>query len=257
MINMKKVINYVLSVGSLLVTLFLLVITMFSWYVTNTKAEAKGIVATTEGITGDFDLYYWNKKTQSWEESSNSIAVELWPNEVVYYKLVGTDLTVGQAFSGYFKGISSSVDSSMVTGAYDSTKAKYTVSYANEVAFESATTNINVTVDEETKTLYILSASETAGVYDVSLDDILIQDVFELYTAPVITGTHAAGNDKPTGKGSTKAASITSTIWDETSVAATTSVQYFALSFDTTGDNDVDSYYQYQTLNIDSLVVSL
>ena len=46
---MKKHINLILSMVSLFVTAMLLLVTLFGWYVTNSKATASGITASTKG----------------------------------------------------------------------------------------------------------------------------------------------------------------------------------------------------------------
>ena len=241
---MKKHLNLILSLASLFVTGFLLVTVLMAWYISNDSVKATGIIGKTEDNTAEFKLYYWDKVSKQWIRSDGELSVEAWPDDVIYFKLVADGLTANSEYSAHFTGISSVLNQEIVTATHST---NYSVLYNNVVMYQSQTSDITVTEDNEEKTLYTIT--EDSGEYSVELDDYKIEDVFKLYTSPIIT------NDVPKGIGSDVAQALETAIFDYT-VLTTTSIDYFALSFVSTGDDIIDSYYQFQGLSIKSLFIS-
>ena len=84
--------------------------------------------------------------------------------------------------------------------------------------------------------------------YSVDLKDVLIEDVFRIYTAPTIDST----SGMPTGKGNTNIP-ITSSIFNQTLTQETVTI-YFALSF---SGGTYDNYYMFQALNVEQINIDL
>ena len=248
---MKKNWNLILSCFSLFVTVFLLVVTIMAWYTSNTIVTATGLVAQAEEDGASYELYYWTKTTKEWVLVDDDISVTAKPNDVIYFKLVASGLNTTNNFSARFQGITSVLNEDVVTASHSD--SDYTVYYNNVPMYQSKTSTI--TVDDSTLYTITETTEEDETSYSVGLDDYLIEDVFVLYTAPTITGSDAAGTDTPAAKGNTKAASLTSEIFNY-KPEETSAIEYFALSFDSTGDDEVDNYYQYQGLAIKQLLMS-
>ncbi|MCR5349879.1 MAG: hypothetical protein K6E20_02700 [Acholeplasmatales bacterium] len=264
---MKKYINLIISSVSLLVTTTLLILSMFAWYVVNETAKASGIIAASDSIRGSFDFYYWNDtsttneqgvttESGSWVKSNNDLRIkDAWPDDVFYFKIVGSSLDAGQKLTVSFSGIDTNLNTDYVTGAKNG--SNYEVSYSGVVQYTSTTTSIDVDYNGTDKTLYNLTQNEDDNTkYDVNLDEILIQDVFKVYTAPTVK-TVGTTTDFPASKGTTKV-DIDGTIYNETITAADngTKTIYFALSFDSLGDA-IDNFYQFQGLVIKNVQISV
>lgn len=233
MIKMKKVINYALSIGSLLVTLFLLVITMFSWYVTNNKAEAKGITAVTASNGHNFQIQYWDSSTSKWAGTSafDDATKNLWPGDVVYFKISLLDEadSVSVNVDVSLADISVVLDTEKVTG--DESHVYY-----NGVSMYTVTSGA-VTVDN--KTLYTVTQDlEDNTKYVVGLDDYLISSGMRIDYNPTITA------DVPVGLSTTDISELNELEGKFVTNRAITndSPIYFALYY-------ADGTYTKQTIN--------
>ncbi len=264
---MKKYINLIISSVSLLVTTTLLILSMYAWYIVNETAQAVGIIATTDSVRGSFDFYYWNDtsttndqgvttESGSWIKSNNDLRIkDAWPDDVFYFKIVGTNLDENQTLKITFSGISTNLNTDYVTGAKNGNN--YEVLYSGVTQYTSTTTSVVVDYDGTDKTLYNLTQNEDDNTkYDVSLDEILIQDAFKVYTAPTFK-TVGTTTDFPASKGTTKV-NIDGTIYNETITASDNGKKtiYFALSFDSLGDT-LDNFYQFQGLVIKNVQITL
>ena len=275
---MKKRINLIVSITSLVVTTALLIVSMFAWYAVNQVANASNIFAATEGIKGSFKLYYFEDtsteddgvvtKSGSWIESNNSLKInDAFPGDVFYFKIVGSQLEEGQTLNIKFSNIQSSINKEAVTG--EKIGDDYIINYEGQETYKSSSTTFNVTYKNAsnvsvTKTLYQLSQEEDSSEYTVGLKDIKIQDAFKVYTNPTL---ESAGGltDFPKSKGTTKV-NVDQTI-AHTAITASdngTKTVYFALSFDSQdiydGDNNLitnyDNYYMYQGLNVKNISIN-
>ena len=270
---MKKKINLIISSFSLFVTAALLIVCMYAWYIVNETAQVYNIIAATEGVKGSFDFYYWNDtstknpttgeitESGNWVHSKNDLKIrDAWPDDVFYFKIVGTNLEAGQSLKITFSGIGSSINTEYVTGIKNG--ENYEVQYSGVTRYTSSTTDVSVTYDSNSKILYSLTqkldSNDTpiANQYDVGLNEILIQDVFKVYTTPTFK-TVGDITDFPASKGSTSVP-ISGVIYDDTITSEdnNTKTIYFALSFDSLGD-ELDNYYQFQSLNIKNVQISL
>lgn len=258
---MKKNLNVLLSSISLFVTAFLLIISIFSWYVTNDKASARGIIGQAQGISGVFDIYYFNDtstqegKSGNWVKYQNELSIiDAWPNDVFYFKIVGTNLKTDQTLKIAFKDIQSVLNTEIVTA--EKVGTNYNILYSGIKRYTSTTTNVSVDYNNVNKTLYNITTDDDNN-YVVNLADIKIQDVFKLYTAPTFE-TVGSVTDFPKSKGST-VVDIESEIFNQKITAADNGTKsiYFALSFNSTGSDTLDNYYQFQGLNISKIGITL
>ncbi|MGM9972182.1 MAG: hypothetical protein ACI35W_07215 [Anaeroplasmataceae bacterium] len=239
---MKK--NLIFSIVSLCLATLLLIFTSYAWFTLNSVANAKTTVSVI-GSTGDFTLFYWNDTSSRWMMCNDSISVDnLWPGESVYFKLVGNNVAIDKSLNVNLAGCSSELNTTIVTGAYNKTKAQYEVLYNNIKYYESETT----TFTAGGKVLYELT--EISSGYLVNLADYKIEDVFKIYTNPTIE------DDIPVDKGTSSLDKLTDSIISEQTTSSSV-LKYFTLSFDESGDDILDSYYQYQSLKISSIVISL
>ena len=181
MIKMKKSINYILSIISLMVTLLLLVVTMFSWYVTNNQAEAKGLTAVTQSNGHSFLIQYWDSSSSEWAgtQAFDDATKDLWPGDVVYFKisLIDEEDT----------NVSVNVSLSDIKVVLDNNKVTADAShvYYNGVSMYDVTAGA-VTVDN--KTLYTVTQDEDDSTkYVVGLDDYLISSGIKIDNNPNIT----------------------------------------------------------------------
>lgn len=258
---MRKHINLIISTISLFVTVTLLIISMFAWYVTNDSASANGIIGTAQGVKGSFDIYRFDysndEQTEGdWTLITNSFAVQdAWPGDILYFKIVGTDLDEGQKLDVVFKDVVSILNTEAVTAGIE--EDKYCVYKNGYKEYVSNTVNFNVDYNSVTKTLYTLTQDENED-YVVNLKDILIQDVFKLYLNPTFK-TVGTITDFPDSKG-TNPQALESNIFSgriTAQEAQNGKSIYFALSFDATGSNTLDNYYQYQGISIQNISISL
>ena len=219
---MKKVINYILSVGSLMVTLFLLVITMFSWYVTNNQAEAKGITGITASNGHSFEIRYWDASQSSWEltTSFDDATKDLWPGDVVYFKisLINEEDNTSVKVNVNLSDINVVIDNTKVTADANHV-------YYNGVSMYDVSSN---KVKVNNKTLYTVTADETDPTqYVVGLQDYLISSGMRIDSNPVVA------NDTPVELSTTDIASLHSLDGDfVTNHSMTTATPiYFALYY--------------------------
>lgn len=253
---MKKYANLIISFASLFVTLFLLILSIFGWYVVNEKATASGIIGAAEALGGHFDFYCYkdtsNTETPNydWVLSNNNLKIsDAWPDDVFYFKIVGSGLNVGQSINVAFDGVSSIIDTNVVTANYDSSSSKYNVYYRNLLRYSSNSDSIIVNYDGVNKTLYSIEEDQENNTYNVALEDIKIQDMFNICNPSI----NSSGF--PTDKG-TILDSITGDIFNGTVTNNDGSITiYFALYYKSAGDA-LDNFYQYQGINISCINIT-
>jgi hypothetical protein len=155
---------------------------MFSWYVTNTKAEASGIVGTTANNGHSFEIRYWNASESKWNltTSFDDATKDLWPGDVVYFKisLINEDASTSVKVDVNLSDISVLLDETKVTADANHV-------YYNSVSMFDVNSGL-VTVDN--KTLYTVTQDETDSTkYVVGLQDYLISSGMRIDDNPVIS----------------------------------------------------------------------
>ena len=312
---MRKYSNLILSLISLVVTSTLLVVLIMAWYTSNTKVDATGLRAASGEDSYVFNFYYWDETTKdsdlersgSWKLTKNDLSIQdAMPEDIFYFKVEGTGLSVNQVIQMIFRDVSSTLDTDVVKGIYNPISGEYEVRFNGVKRYSSLTSNINVDYEidgvntsktlynlleenddnnmylltndltfESGKDYYTLSGAtyslatvtegddvspntyyELCQGYNVSLGEILVEDVFKVYNDIDFT-TIGSISDAPDGKGSSYV-SITSKFIDYTVTEADNGNKnfYFALSFDTTGVSMNDNYYQYQKLNLSNINIT-
>ncbi len=184
---MKKYTNLIFSCISLVVTAALLVVTIFSWYVTNTKATASGITAVTASNEHSFKIQYWDassSETDKWEDTTNfdTVTKDLWPSDIVYFRIILLDEDTSVDVDVSLSDVSVTLDSTQVTSDGS------TVSY-NGVSMYTVTDGaVTVEVGSTNYTLYnVTQDTEDTTKYVISLDDLLITSGVRIDNNPTMS----------------------------------------------------------------------
>ncbi len=242
---MKKL-NLILSCASLCVTVALLILSVFSWYVTNQEVNVTGIVASTAGEDLTFTLYYYDEDESEWTPMTDALVFEnTLPGEAKYFKLVcensGTDdITI----NGYFEGIQSKLDTDFVkvSGNY--------VTYNTVPAYQINNTSRAVLIDN--RVLYSVQGSTISlGYYKIE-EGFRIQYFGETET----NGTESPSTtynsiDNQPNDGTVR--SVNSSLFENLIIPTTGKNLYFAFVY--LDDDELNPYYMYQSLYLDALVI--
>ena len=242
---MKKF-NLILSFASLLATAGLLVFVIFSWYVVNQEVNVNGIVASTAGEDLTFTLYYYDTEENDWAPMTEPLKFEdNLPGDATYFKLVcensgSSDITI----NGYFEGIQSKLDTDYVkvNGNY--------ITYNTVPAYAINGTSHSVVVDN--KVLYSVSGSQISlGYYKIE-EGFRIQYFGETETKGTEnpSRTYNTADNQPNDGTVRK---LSTPLFDNLIIPTTGKNQYFALVY--LDDDDVNSFYMYQNLYLDSIVI--
>lgn len=232
--NKKTLINIVM----LSLTSLLLIITMFSWYVSNKQVSANGITAST--AEGNFDLvlekgtYDTTHKTWTWEPTKSLSITNMQPNDVFFFRFKITAKTTGN-----LKVTLSNIKSEAVNSVVKLDIDNKSVLISGVKTYELDSSN-NVVIKNGNTTLGTLYSYATGKF---SLVDYEIQDTFNYYNYGL--GTEDFYNPKA----STQEESIYYTenisecpndpqdltnITETYNISASKSYAYFALEFNNT-----------------------
>lgn len=171
--NKKILINIVM----LSLTSLLLIITMFSWYVSNKQVSANGITATT--AEGNFDLvlekgtYDSTHKTWTWEPTKSLSITNMQPNDVFFFRFKITAKTTGN-----LKVTLSNIKSEAVNNVVKLDIDNKSVLISGVKTYELDSSN-NVVIKNGNTTLGTLYSYATGKF---SLVDYEIQDTFYYYS---------------------------------------------------------------------------
>ena len=266
---MKKL-NLILSAASTLVTLGLLIATMFAWYMVNEEATATGVIANSAGKAIGSTLRYWDG--DSWEDVDDNLNFEGWlPGTTTYFELaIANSSDDDQAVNANFIGIQSKVDNNYVKATYNGSTGGYiTYNGVNAYKYTGTPTASNAayvrvdTVDASNQALYkILQKTEGGQTsYVVSAETLKIENGFKwqyigeseddpdetLHTG-AITDIDAITEDD-------YIYDITDPLLQDYEVyGGTTLYYYFAVTF--MDDDDMDQFYMYQELFIEAISIS-
>jgi hypothetical protein len=261
---MKKL-NLILSAASTVVTLGLLIATMFAWYVTNQEAEAHGVIANTADNGLATSLRYWDG--DSWEDVEDDLNFEGWlPGTTTYFELViensaEADLTI----NANFIGIESKVDNNYVKATYDDTKGGF-ITYNGVDAYKftgkpsgSTASYVRVdTIDASNQALYKITQGQSG--YVVSAETLKIENGFkwqyigESEEDPNETLHTGAVTDIDDITEDDYIYDITDPLLTDYDVyGGTTLYYYFAVTF--MDDDDMDQFYMYQELFIEAISI--
>ncbi len=262
--------NLVLSLLSLVITSFLLVFTIYSWYTSNQEVKASGIVASTAGENFDFRLRYWDGS--SWKVVNQNLRYEGWlPGTTTYYELKLSNTDSSSAMVNVdFTGVNSSVNNEYVKATYDGTSGGY-IKYngvnaykytGNPVGQESAYVRVD-TVSASNQALYKITENKVGSNinYIVSAETLKIENGFRWQ----YIGESENATDETLHTGAiTDIDDITEDdyIYDLSTplledyeiVGNTSFYYYFAITF--LDDDDMDRFYMYQDLFIEAITIS-
>lgn len=238
---MKKKLNLILSCASLLVTVALLIVTVFSWYVVNEEAKAENIVANTAGDDLSFELSYYDKTSSSWKLVTEELEFEnVLPGFYQCFRL--TCHNSGESninITGAFEGIESNLDTTFVKVSGNkityNTIPQYTInSVSNAVVIDN-------------QILYKVQGTA------ISLGAYLIENGYRIQyygTAETTEPTFTKIDDLPTD-GSVM--NVNSSIFENLTVTPSGLNLYFSLIY--LDDDELNPYYMYQSLYLASFVV--
>ena len=161
----------ILNIISLIVTSMLLVMVVFSWYISNDSVKAEGIFGKTEDEDYTLKLqrgtYNSNNSTWTWTDTTSLSISNIQPGDSFFFRIIITtskSINLNMDFSG----IESDIDSSIaVSGGY------VTIGATNR--YNIVNNKVQVTEGSSTKTLYNISGST------ISLADYKVEDTFRFY----------------------------------------------------------------------------
>lgn len=165
--NKKLIFNLI----SLIVTSLLLVMVVFSWYISNDSVKAEGIFGKTEDQDYSLKLqrgtYNSSDSTWTWTDTTSLSISNIQPGDSFFFRIIITtsrNINLNMDFSG----IESDIDSSIaVSNGYITIGATKRYNIVNN--------KVQVTEGGSTKTLYNISGST------VSLADYKVEDTFRFY----------------------------------------------------------------------------
>lgn len=266
---MKKL-NLILSAASTVVTLGLLIATMFAWYVVNKEAEAHGVIASTADKGLGMNLRYWDG--DSWEDVDDNLSFEGWlPGTTTYFELsIENTSSEDHAITANFIGIESKVDNNYVKATYNGSTGGYiTYNGVNAYKYTGTPTASNAayvrvdTVDASNQALYKIMQQTVSGQtsYVVTAETLKIENGFkwqyigESEDDPDETLHTGAVTDIDEITEDDYIYDITDPLLDDYEVyGGTTLYYYFAVTF--MDDDDMDQFYMYQELFIEAISVS-
>ena len=118
--------NLVLSLLSLVITSFLLVFTIYSWYTSNQEVNTKGIVGATDIEHASFTLEKYNVSTTSWVPVTKIEEKNVLPGKVTYFRLkCVNENTTSIKLTAKFEGVESRLDKTYVKVSSDNKNITY------------------------------------------------------------------------------------------------------------------------------------
>lgn len=242
---MTRKMSLIISSISLLVTLTLLIVTMYSWYTNNKYVSASGLVSTSKDDPFLYSLEYYSKNSYI-EFNDDSLSLSnIYPSDVFYFRVKvskkNSEESSNYNFNIQLSNIVSDLDSKLSASYSNST---YIVSYDEVPLYTSTTDAISITNSStnEEKTLYTITKSDST--YTLSLADYKIEDVFKLYVDVDINSDLNQDNAK--------------TLSSKESITCTNNYLYFAIEFNENASlvNDNSNCYMYQILTIKSININ-
>lgn len=228
---MKK--SSFISIISLSVTLLLLIICAFGWYVVNKEAQLENGVMKTHGDESfTFVLEYYDD--DSWEVVTNFEFVDMMPGDVISFRLSAIcDDNETTTISSRFTGVSSSLHSLIVEDDF----IKY-----NEITLYTITNDM-VKIDE--KTLYSVKNNV------ISLKDYKIEDAMKVYYIGQKLMSDTNASDYIPIINDDNQIDISDNFINNVEISSSTYL-YFMLRYE---DLENNNYYAYQKLTIDKIVI--
>lgn len=239
--------NLVLSLVSLVITSFLLVFTVYSWYTSNQEVKASSIVGATDIEHTTFTLERWNESSSAWVNVSKIKEENVLPGKVMYLRLKCVNENANAiTLNAKFEGIESLLNTNFVKISTDGLSVAY-----NGVSIYPIENN-KVTVNPVT-----IGNTSRSVLYNITNSKISLQD-FEIHEGYVIENF---GTTETTSGAINSIDDVTSAmktlddkVLENQSMPTGTSYQYFALTY--LDNDDVNNYYMYQELFIASLTIS-
>ena len=239
--------NLVLSLLSLVITSFLLVFTIYSWYTSNQEVNTKGIVGATDIEHASFTLEKYNVSTTSWVPVTKIEEKNVLPGKVTYFRLKCNNETGATiVLNAKFEGITSSLDTNSVKISSDGLAVAYNGVSVYNIVSNKVTVNPIVSGTESKSVLYNINNSK------ISLSDFKVEDAYVVQCfGTTETKTGAIDNIDDATNALKK---IDEAVIKNQTMPTGISYYYFALTF--LDDDDVNNYYMYQELFIESFKIT-
>ena len=243
---MSKKLNLIFSILSLVTTTILLIVTVYSWYTQNEVVQVKSIVGQTENQDTNYELYYWKESTSSWAVVTEIKEKNVLPGKTTYFRLKCVNNSGSSVkLTAKFQGIQSRLDTNYVKVSADGK----TINYSGIKAYDIANNKVEVdpvVVGETTKTvLYNVSNK------NITLGQFKIEDGYVIQKYGT-TETHTGAIDN-IDDATSDLIGVGDEVLSSWNVAVDTSYYYFSLTY--LHDADINNYYMYQELYIDSLTM--
>ncbi len=248
---MSKKLNLIFSILSLVTTTILLIFTVYSWYTQNEVVQVKSIVAQTESQTTHYELYYWNTSEGEWSVVTEIRKTNVLPGTTTYFKLkCNNDSGAPVRLTAKFQGIQSKLDTNYVKVSADGKYVTYNGIKTYNVVNNQVTVEPIVSGGDTKSVLYTINSNVISLRHFEIRDGYVIQSFGQTETKPSSPITATLKRDDVVD-GTTNI--ISEPIMNNQIIATGESSYYFALTF--LDDDDMDKYYMYQELYIDSLTM--
>lgn len=240
--------NLVLSLVSLVITSFLLVFTVYSWYTSNQEVKASSIVGATDIEHTTFTLEKYSASATDWVNVSKIEEKNVLPGTTTYFRLkCVNDNNFTVSLTAKFEGIESKLDTTYVKVSSDGKNVTYNGIKAYDI------------VNNQVKVTPVIDGGDSKNIlYEISSGNIMLKH-FKIQEGYIIqrfgqtetkTGAVLSRDDV---NDQLDTVSISDAILNNQQIAKGTSYFYFALTF--LDNDDVDKYFMYQELFIASLTL--
>lgn len=246
---MSKKLNLIFSILSLVTTTILLIVTVYSWYTQNEVVQVKSIVAQTENETTHYELYYWKTSTSSWALATEIAEKNVKPGTTTYFRLKCVNSgSSAVKLTAKFQGIQSKLDKNYVKVSNDSKFITYNGIKAYDIVSGQVKVDPVVIGEDSLTVLYDVDNQKNIALNEFKIEDGYVLQYFG--TTETTTGAISKRDDVTDGS---VIENISDEILTNRPIAVGTSYYYFSLTF--LDDDDIDVYYMYQELYIDSLTM--
>ena len=240
--------NLVLSLLSLVITSFLLVFTIYSWYTSNQEVNTKSIVGATDIEHATFTLEKYNVSTTSWVPVTKIEEKNVLPGKVTYFRLkCVNENTNSIKLTAKFEGVESRLDKTYVKVSSDNKNITYNGIPTYPIVNNQVKVDPVVDGGDSKSILYDVTGT------NISLRHFKIEEGYIIQRFGTTETKTGAVTKKDDVTQSLDTISITDPILNKQSVAVGTSYYYFAFTF--LDNDDVDKYFMYQELYIASLTL--
>lgn len=240
--------NLVLSLVSLVITSFLLVFTVYSWYTSNQEVKASSIVGATDIEHTTFTLEKYSVSATDWVNVSKIEEKNVLPGTTTYFRLkCVNDNNFTVSLTAKFEGIESKLDTTYVKVSSDGKNVTYNGIPTYTIANNQVKVDPVVDGGDTKSILYDINGST------ISLRHFKIEEGYIIQRFGTTETKTGAVIKKDDVDQTIDTISISDPILNNQQIAIGTSYYYFAFTF--LDNDDVDKYFMFQELFIASLTL--